>query len=152
MCFVLWNQRLEFQQGEQVCNVWNLDLHFFYSWEKAILQFQLIKLHAFRVLCVSKAFRALCLGLDCTVCSSKNNLSRYLLFSVKCRWSVTKFKNIVANFVLFVLSLWIVGGGPSPWQSSRQWPNPLQSPLLRAPTHRPPRPPGTAPNCSLFVT
>ena len=31
---VLWNQRLEFQHGKQVCNVWNLDLRFFYLWKK----------------------------------------------------------------------------------------------------------------------
>ena len=51
--------------------------------------------------------RVLCVRLDC----SKNNLSRYLLLSMNYRSSVTKLKTNVANFVLFLLSIWVVGGG-----------------------------------------
>ena len=55
----------------------------------------------------SNTIRVLCDRLD----YSKNNLSRSLLLSMNYQSSVTKFKTSVANFVLILLSLWIVGGG-----------------------------------------
>ena len=54
----------------------------------------------------SNMIRVLCVGLG----YSKNNISRSQLLSMNYGSSVTKFKTSVANFVLFVLSLLIVGG------------------------------------------
>ena len=80
----------------------------------------------------SNTIRVLCVRLDC----SKNNISRSQLLSMNYGSSVTKFKTSVAGFVLFLLSLWIVWGGPYPWQISRQRKNPprpsLHSPLFFA--------------------
>ena len=60
--------------------------------------------------------------------------------------SYLKFQMVIANFYFIFTESMDSRGGPSPWQSSRRWPNPLRPPLLCVPTHQPSRPPRSAPN------